>query len=67
MTGTRRAMSFRVWLLIGAGLAIVVGANSHLVYVAVTSQPDCVAHARGGQGDAARGLYSAAKSACTVP
>ena len=27
------------------------GANGHLVYVAVTSQPDCVAHVRQGEGN----------------
>ena len=28
------------------GLLLLAGANAHLVYVAVTSQPDCVAHVR---------------------
>jgi len=62
-----------IWLLVGAGLALVIGANSHLVYVAVTSQlvyvavtsqPDCVTHVRGGTSGAA-GSFSAAKSSCT--
>ncbi|MGD9843960.1 MAG: hypothetical protein AB7O60_18270 [Variibacter sp.] len=53
-----------IWLLVGAGLALVIGANWHLVYVAVTSQPDCVAHLRGG-ADGAAGSFSAAKSSCT--
>jgi hypothetical protein len=43
----------------GAGLVILVAANAHLVYVAVTSQPDCVPHQK-GEGSA----YQAAKSAC---
>jgi hypothetical protein len=34
-----------------------VGANAHLAYVAMTTQPDCVAHAR-------EGADAAAKSAC---
>ena len=42
-----------LWLAVAAGLALLVGANVHLVYVATTSQPDCVAHARDGAGAAA--------------
>jgi hypothetical protein len=53
-----------IWLLIGAGLALVIGANWHLVYVAVTSQPDCVTHVRTG-ANGAPGSFSAAKSSCT--
>ncbi len=53
----------RIWggaLALGV-LALVAGANAHLVIVAVASQPDCVAHARpAGQG----GGYGAAKSSC---
>lgn len=49
------------WLLISAGLVIFVGANAHLVYVAFSSEPDCVAHIKGaGEGTG----YRAAKSAC---
>ena len=33
-----------IWLLVGFGLLVLVVANGHLVYVAMTSQPDCVAH-----------------------
>ncbi len=50
-----------VWVLVAAGMMLVAGANAHLVYVAVQSQPDCVEHAKttgDGQG------YRAAKSAC---
>jgi hypothetical protein len=54
-----------VWLLVIAGLLLVIGANWHLVYVAVTSQPDCVAHVRTGTSDAARGSFSAAQSSCS--
>jgi hypothetical protein len=53
-----------IWLLVGAGLALVIGANWHLVYVAVTSQPDCVAHVRTG-ANGAPGSFSAATSSCT--
>ena len=54
-----------VWLSIGAGLLLVLIANSHLVYVAFVSQPECVAHVRQGEGSAADGKFSAARSSCT--
>jgi hypothetical protein len=54
-----------VWAVLGAGLLLVLIANSHLVYVAVTSQPDCVAHVRQGEGSASDGKFSAARSSCT--
>jgi hypothetical protein len=63
-TLTRRGR-LSLWLLVAAGLALVIGANWHLVYVAVTSQPDCVAHVRTGAGDDARGSFSAAQSSCS--
>jgi hypothetical protein len=46
-----------------AALLLLVGANAHLVYVAVMSQPDCVDHVR--KGDAEKGSFRAAKSACS--
>ena len=46
-----------VSLAVAAGLLLLVGANAHLAYVAMTTQPDCVAHAR-------EGADAAAKSAC---
>jgi hypothetical protein len=54
-----------VWAAIGAGLLLVLIANSHLVYVAITSQPECVAHLRQGEGDPGQGKFSAARSSCT--
>jgi len=54
-----------LWLAIGAGLLLVLIANSHLVYTAITSQPDCVAHLRQGEGSAKDGRFSAARSSCT--
>lgn len=63
-TLTRRGR-FLLWSAVATGLLLVGAANWHLVYVAVTSQPDCVAHLRVGDGDAARGAFSAAKSACS--
>jgi len=50
---------------IGAGLLLLIGANAHLVYVAATSQPDCVAHVRQGEGARGAVQFSAAKSACS--
>ncbi len=49
---------------VAAGLLFVLFANLHLVYVAVTSQPECVAHIRADAAPAKNGLFSAAKSAC---
>ena len=54
-----------LWVAIAAGLSLVLIANSHLVYVAITSQPECVAHLRQGEGDPAHGKFSAARSSCT--
>ena len=54
-----------VWVTVGAGLLLLLIANSHLVYVAVMSQPECVAHVRQGEGSAKDGKFSAARSSCT--
>lgn len=54
---------WRLILLVGVGIALLVGANIHLVMVAVESQPACVPHQKPGVAPAATG-YSAAKSAC---
>jgi hypothetical protein len=59
---TRKAV---IWLLAGTGLLLVAGAHVHLVYVATTSQPDCVAHLRHGKGEAQHGSFSAARSSCS--
>jgi hypothetical protein len=40
---------------------LFVGANAHLIYVAVDSQPDCVPHEKATEG---QGTYRAALSAC---
>lgn len=45
-----------VAVILGAVALVFLAANAHLVYVAVESQPDCVA-----AGDAA---YRAARPAC---
>ena len=54
-----------LWLAVGAALLLLLIANSHLVYVAVMSQPECVAHVRQGEGAAKDGKFSAARSSCT--
>ena len=45
--------------LVAAILILFIAANTHLVYVAVSSQPDCVPH----QKEAGSG-FQAAKPAC---
>jgi hypothetical protein len=57
--------SIRLWLLIGCALALVLAANAHFLYVAIASQPACVAHVRSGEGSADRGVFSAAQSSCS--
>jgi hypothetical protein len=51
--------------MIGAGVLLVLIANSHLVYMAVVSQPECVAHLRPGEGASEQRKFSAARSSCT--
>ena len=58
---SRRRRKSAWMLLVPAGLLLVAGANAHLVYVAVTSQPDCVPHLKEA---GTSGSYRAAKSAC---
>jgi hypothetical protein len=52
------------WWLVAAGVLGLVGANWHLVYVAMVSQPDCVPHLRQSQSD--HGEYRAAVSSCSL-
>jgi len=62
-TATKRSGRKTVVLaMVALGVALFVGANAHLVYVAFTSQPDCVPHAKevGVEGAPLR----AARSAC---
>ena len=54
-----------IWLMVTAGLLLIAAANAHLIYVAMSSQPDCVAHLRPGEGDVERGSFSAARSDCS--
>jgi hypothetical protein len=55
-----------IWMAIGVGLLLVIGANTHLVYVAVTSEPGCVAHTRPGETQQP-GSFGAAQSDCSMP
>jgi hypothetical protein len=53
-----------VWLSAGLGLIVLAAANAHLLYVAVSSQPDCVGHLRPGEGNGTTS-FSAATSSCS--
>ena len=54
-----------VWLSVGLGLIVLVAANTHLLYVAVSSQPECVVHLRHGEGNG-KNSFSAATSSCSA-
>ena len=57
-----RRMSWTAWLLVGVGVLVFCGANAHLVYVAMSSQPECVTHLKEPQHGS--GTYRAAQSDC---
>jgi len=48
---------------VAGGLLLFLGANAHLLYVALASRSECVDHLK-LPGDARQGQYRAAKSAC---
>jgi hypothetical protein len=50
------------WTIAAAVVLLFAGANAHLIYVAVTSQPACIPHVR--LGEPAAPSFSAAQSAC---
>jgi hypothetical protein len=65
IAATRRSKGrFMVVLGVGVGLLTLVLANLHLVYVAVSTQPDCVTHLKRGESASTPGSFSAARSAC---
>lgn len=67
MTASKRT-SGRRWLIlvaVGSTMAMLFGANGHLVYVSLASQPDCVPHRRIGE-NARTYTYSAAESSCST-
>ena len=60
----RSSAALLAGLIAAAGILLLVLANTHLVYVAVTSQPECVAHLKAGEAASGKGAFSAAKPAC---
>jgi hypothetical protein len=54
-----------VWLSVAALTVLVLGANAHMLYVALASQPDCVAHQAPGAAGGS-GAFSAAQSSCST-
>ncbi|MBP1887990.1 hypothetical protein [Sinorhizobium mexicanum] len=67
MSGTSRGRVGRTGIALGIafGVALVASANAHLVYVAVTSQPDCVPHRRVGE-TSTQTAFAAAQSECRI-
>ncbi|MEO9228018.1 MAG: hypothetical protein ABI216_03545 [Devosia sp.] len=59
---TTRRTRMLMFLLVGVGLLLVIGANAHLLFAALNSQPDCIAHLKAGH--AVPGAFGAADSAC---
>ena len=57
LRGTRWLFTIVALVIVG----VLLAANAHLVYVAFSSQPDCVTHLK-GEGE--NGTFRAAKSAC---
>lgn len=58
----RSKVRWMVAFVVAAGALLFAGANAHLVYVAIASQPDCVTHLKDAGN--APGQFRAAKSAC---
>lgn len=59
-----RSLNWRLMagLIAGAVVLLLIVANAHLVYVAVASQPDCVAHSKTQGQDGV--TFRAARPAC---
>ena len=51
-----------VWLLVPAAVLLFAGANAHLIYVAFSSQPECVDHLKAPE--LGTGRFRAANSDC---
>ncbi len=58
---TKRNRSALAWWILAAA-AVFLGANAHLLYVAIDSDPGCVAHLK--DTASVPGHYRAAKSSC---
>ena len=65
--GRTSRITMRLWLVLAVAIAAILAANAHLLYVAIVSQPDCVAHVAQGEGSTASGRFSAAQSSCAPP
>jgi hypothetical protein len=65
--GRTRGITIRLWLVLAVAIAAILAANAHLLYVAIRSQPDCVAHVAQGEGSTGSGRFSAAQSSCALP
>tara|TARA_R110002020_G_scaffold4600_2_gene19950 strand:+ start:11156 stop:11392 length:237 start_codon:yes stop_codon:yes gene_type:complete len=65
MSAPTEAARGRTTLIVTAAalLALVIGANAHLLYVSFASQPDCVPHHRIGERPN-RETFAAAASSC---
>ena len=50
--------------LVAAGVATIMAANAHFLYVAIMSQPECISHSKEPRSAIPGGLYQAAKPAC---
>lgn len=64
---TRARIKTGILIGIAAAVAVLLLANAHLVYVAVTSQPDCVPHLKSpvlNSSGEASGNFRAARSSC---
>lgn len=56
-----RRSAWLAWVLVPAGLLLVIGANAHLLYMAIQSHPGCLEHVKAAHED---NLYRAAMPAC---
>jgi hypothetical protein len=50
--------------LVVGGLAVVLGANAHLLYSAIVSQPGCVPHIKEAGSGPPGARYAPAASSC---
>ena len=64
--GRMSGITIRLWLVLAVAVVAILAANAHLVYIALRSQPDCVAHVVQGEGREG-GRFSAAESSCAPP
>ena len=63
LSGRKRSrIPLAVWLLVPVAVLLFVGVNAHLLYVAFSSQPECVDHLKAP--DSETGRFRAAKSDC---